>query len=323
MPKVSIIIPIFNAESFLHKSVESCLNQTLSDIEIILVDDKSTDSSLQIARDFATLDSRICVIAHTSNQGTFLARKSGIEKAVGEFVLFLDADDWIDLNACEILHRKAVKSGADIVHFSVKFNPPSTIATKPKIFLSQLENDEILGEIFIKHFKKSYLVVATRLFRTNLVKTAIKKLDFIDCHLASSEDTALFLPLCALAKKSVGISEVAYFYTQNPASLLKSKSPSVIFKQNADRAFLRDNLVRLQNDKDLSQNRYFSQSLQNCRDLMDYFICFSSRFLSTQDAKTCISPYIKYSILSFKFILRWQIAVKLAIFILTLGKKRL
>lgn len=324
MPKISIIIPVFNAESFLSQCVESLIKQTLNDIEIILIDDKSTDLSLEIMQKFALCDSRIRIIMHEKNLGTFLARKSGIKEAKGEFIIFVDADDTLSLNACEILYKKAIESNADMVHFNVVFAPPqSHIVTKPKIYTQTLQDDEILGEIFVRDFKQSFLTLWMRLYSTHLVKAAISKLDFIDSHLTSSEDSALFLPLCALAKKSIGTNEAIYFYTQNPNSLLKSKNPHIIFKQIADRAFLRDKLPILKQDKDLAQNKYFKKSLQNCCDLMDYFICYSSRFLSKNDARTCVSPYIKYSILSFKYVARWQIAVKLVIFCLTFGRKKL
>lgn len=331
MPKVSIIIPIFNAEFYLQKCVESCVKQTLSDIEIILIDDKSVDSSLKIAQKFALQDSRIRVIAHLQNLGTFLARKSGIKEAKGEFILFLDADDFLSLNACEILYKKAIENNADMVHFDVipvildtsnSPTPTHKFTSKPKTQTQILQKSEILRQIFICDFKCGYLIVCGKLFATNLVKHALNKMSFIDCHLIASEDSALFLPLCALAKKSIGTKEASYFYTQNPASLLKSNARGVIFKQISDRAFLRDKLPLLKKDKELSQNQYFQKSLQNCCDLMDYFICYSSRFLDKNDAKTRF-PYIKYSLLSFKYVFRWQIAIKLAIFLLSLGKKTL
>ncbi len=327
MPKVSIIVPIFNAQDFLHRAVESCLAQSLKDIEIILVDDKSADLSLQMAREFSKVDSRVRVLANPRNLGTFLARANGAKIARGKFVLFLDADDYLCKNACAILYAVAVENRADMVHFGFRAEPFLAHSTKPKIHTKILENDNILGEIFVRDFKKSLLSCCTRMFSANLVRSALKKVDFLDCHLISSEDSALFFMLCALAKKSVGVDKILYIYTQNPNSLLKSKNPHIIAKQVDDRAYIRDrfkeNLAKFRADNDLQNNKYLVKSLQNLCNLMDYFICYSKRFLSAKDEDLRISPYIKYSLLSFKYVARWQIAVKLAIFLLSFGRKKL
>lgn len=327
MPKISIIIPIYNAQDSLCRCIESCLMQSLKDIEIILVDDKSVDLSFQIAKDFGTKDSRVQVLQNPCNLGTFLARANGVKIARGEFILFLDADDYLCENALMILYDLAVQNHADIVHFGFKIEPFLAYYTKPKIHTKILENDAILGQIFVNDFKKSWLTLWGRMFSTNLVRSALKKLDFIDCHLISSEDSALFFMLCALAQKSIGVENILYIYTQNPNSLLKSKESIVINKQISDRTYIRDkfkeNLVQFCADMDLTNNKYLTKSLQNLCDLMDYFICYSKRFLSTEEDNTHISPYIKYSLLSFKYIARWQIAIKLAIFLCSFGHKKL
>lgn len=327
MPKISIIIPFFNAQNFLNRAVESCLAQSLDDIEIILVDDKSVDLSLQMAREFSKVDSRIRVLANPRNFGTFLARANGAKMARGEFVLFLDADDYLCENACAILYGVAVENRADMVHFDFRAEPFLAHSTKPKIHTKILENDNILGEIFVRDFKKTLLSCCTRMFSANLVCHSLKKVDFLDCHLISSEDSALFFMLCALAKKSVGVDKILYIYTQNPNSLLKSTNPQVIAKQVADRAYIRDrfkeNVAKFRADKDLANNKYLIKSLQNLCNLMDYFICYSKRFLSASEDNSRISPYIKYSLLSFKYVARWQIAVKLAIFLISFGRKKL
>lgn len=332
MPKVSIIIPIFNAESYLIRAVESCLAQSLGDFEIILVDDKSVDKSLQIASAFAKRDSRVIVVENPRNLGTFLARKNGAKIASGKFVVFLDADDYLRPNALEILCDLADKNHADMVHCGFITEPYLRFSTKPKIHTQTLENDAILGEIFVRDFKKSWFIVWGKMFSANLVHSALERLNFINQHLISSEDSLLFFMICALAKKSVGTGESLYIYTQNSHSLLKSKNPRVIEKQIADRAYikdiLRENAERFCNDGTLSKNRYFKQSLQNLCDLMNYFICYSMRFLDSRESivkkgDSWLSPYVKYSLQSFKYVARWQIAVKLAIYLLTFGCKKL
>lgn len=112
--KVSIIVPIYNTGIYLNKCIESLLNQTLRDIEIILVDDGSTDESVYICDKYAQYDRRVKVI-HKKNEGVSIARNTGIKKAKGEYIGFIDSDDWIELNMYENLYNCAKSKRADIV----------------------------------------------------------------------------------------------------------------------------------------------------------------------------------------------------------------
>lgn len=95
MPLVSVIIPIYNTEKFLPLCINSVLNQTLTDIEVLLVNDGSTDGSGKICDEYACKDQRIQVI-HTLSQGVSHARNQGLETAKGEYIAFMDSDDWIE-----------------------------------------------------------------------------------------------------------------------------------------------------------------------------------------------------------------------------------
>ena len=118
-PKVSIIVPIYNVEPFIDECVKSILAQTLEDIEIILVDDGSTDASGKIADSYALNDQRIKVI-HRDNGGLGPARNSGIEAATGLYLGFVDSDDWIDPSMYAVLFSKADESGYDAVYSGMK-----------------------------------------------------------------------------------------------------------------------------------------------------------------------------------------------------------
>ena len=101
MPKVSVLVAVYNAEAFLPQCLDSLLGQTLHDIQVICVDDCSTDDSLQLLRDYATKDPRIEVIALSENGGQAHARNEGLKKVQGDYVCMLDADDWFASDALE------------------------------------------------------------------------------------------------------------------------------------------------------------------------------------------------------------------------------
>ena len=102
MVKISIIVPVYNVEKYLPECLESLIHQTLKDIEIICINDGSTDNSLSILKDYAKKDSRIRII-NKENWGISAARNSGINTAMGDFLSFIDSDDWIDLDFFENL----------------------------------------------------------------------------------------------------------------------------------------------------------------------------------------------------------------------------
>ena len=97
---ISVIVPIYNAEKYLKKCIDSITNQTYPDLQIILEDDGSEDNCSAICDEYAKQDQRI-VVVHKKNQGQALARKSGMEIAAGEYITFVDADDYIDIDAYE------------------------------------------------------------------------------------------------------------------------------------------------------------------------------------------------------------------------------
>lgn len=113
-PKVSVIVPVYKAESYLHKCVDSLLAQTMTDFEILLIDDGSPDKSGDICDTYAMCDTRVRVI-HRNNGGVSVARQHGLEEAVGEYVIHADPDDWVEPDMLQSLYSKAVADDADMV----------------------------------------------------------------------------------------------------------------------------------------------------------------------------------------------------------------
>ena len=116
MPKVSVIIPVYNTEPYLRECLDSIINQTLKDIEIICINDGSTDGSLVVLDEYREKDSRVAVISQ-ENKGQSAARNEGFKTAGGEYVYFMDSDDVLSLNALETLFNHAVKDKIDIIYF--------------------------------------------------------------------------------------------------------------------------------------------------------------------------------------------------------------
>lgn len=116
-PKISIIVPIYNVAPYLRQCMDSIIQQTYPNIEIICVDDGSTDESGTIADEYAKKDSRVRVI-HQENQGLSAARNAGYSRSTGEYIMYLDSDDWIDLDTCETAIDIALKYDAELVFWA-------------------------------------------------------------------------------------------------------------------------------------------------------------------------------------------------------------
>lgn len=118
MPCISIIIPVYNTEQYLHRCIDSVLSQTFEDFEVLLADDGSTDASGAICDEYAAKDSRIRVF-HKENGGVGSARDLGLDNAIGEYVTFADSDDWIESTMFEEMYGKLVAEQADFVYCDI------------------------------------------------------------------------------------------------------------------------------------------------------------------------------------------------------------
>ncbi len=114
MPKISVIVPIYNVEPYVAQCLESLLGQSLSDIEIICIDDCGTDRSMDVVNEFAQHDNRIKVFHHPENRGLSASRNTGLENGSAEYFMFCDSDDWYAPNMCEKLYNAIEQSGADV-----------------------------------------------------------------------------------------------------------------------------------------------------------------------------------------------------------------
>ena len=134
--KVSVIVPVYNTKQYLEKCVESIINQTYKNLEIILVDDGSNDGSSDICDELAARDDRIRVI-HKENGGAASARNLGLDEADGSYLMFIDADDWIDGETVQTLVERICETSADVVRFNYVREFPDKQLSKKNTFLKE------------------------------------------------------------------------------------------------------------------------------------------------------------------------------------------
>lgn len=165
IPKISIIIPIYNADKYLQRCIDSLLNQSFRDFELLLIDDGSPDRSGEICELYAKQDSRVRVF-HKENGGVSVARQFGIEKALGEYSIYVDPDDWVEFNMLEDLYNSAKDTDADMVicDYYIDLPQKSMIKRQPvkstnsKELLIQLFESELMGAMWNKLIKRSLYV---------------------------------------------------------------------------------------------------------------------------------------------------------------------
>ena len=161
MPKVSVIVPVYNTEKYLEKCLDSLTGQTLKDIEIICVNDCSPDNSLTILQKYAAIDNRIKIIDFKENQGAAIARNTGIDAATGDYIGFVDSDDYVDLDFYEKLYTKAIETDADIVKGKIIIDDKVTLF-EPHWQIKSFD--------FLKNPEKFIYGFTTAIYRANLIK---------------------------------------------------------------------------------------------------------------------------------------------------------
>lgn len=218
---ISVIVPIYNVENYLKECIDSIIYQSYKNLEIILVDDGSTDNSGIICDDYAKIDSRIKVI-HKKNGGISDTRNVGIDNSKGEYILFIDSDDYIDKDMCKILINKALKTDSDIVICNF-YRVIDEI--KIKNTLSDIEENRCFNSYeFLKIFferRKDYgglSVPWNKLYKASLFKNIRYNVGYI------FEDIDIIYKLYYKAKRIIVIDIPLYYYRYRLQSITASFS---------------------------------------------------------------------------------------------------
>ncbi|MBE7019083.1 MAG: glycosyltransferase [Ruminococcaceae bacterium] len=257
-PKVSIIVPVYNAEQYLKKCISSLRNQTLEDIEIILVDDSSRDASLKICNQAANEDPRIQVI-HKENEGAGKARNTGLAVATGKYIGFVDSDDYVDEKMYQTLYEKAEEYGSDLVMSGVVFVDGNMFSqageSVRKIYFERdthFETEDnlkrlrmgIIGATPADADDSRYgMGTVKNLFKNEIIKK--NNIVYQSERETFSEDATFMVDYITCIKKATGIPEAFYHYCRNGESVSKSYQKDrfekcLVFVDEMEKKFAKD-----------------------------------------------------------------------------------
>lgn len=213
--KISIVMTAYNMEQYIEEAMRSCLNQTYKDIELIVVEDCSTDNTLSVVEKVAKEDSRVVIVKHETNLGAGMGRRDGINAATGEYFITIDADDWIDEDFIDALVIKAEKTGADVVSGGI------TVERGNGYWEKTCYGDvTTTGIDKVKKFWGEKIVF----MNNKIIRTSFRdKIQY--CHRRFIEDTPTIIPMLHMANQVDYVSNTGYHYRMQDNSLTHQANP--------------------------------------------------------------------------------------------------
>ncbi|MDE5765327.1 MAG: glycosyltransferase [Ruminococcus sp.] len=269
LPKVSIVVPCYKVENYLDRCIKSLVDQTLKDIEIILVDDKSPDSTPRLCDKWAEMDSRIRVIHKIQNEGLGMARNSGAEIATGEYITFCDSDDWLDNTAYEKIYQRCKDKALDMCSFQFRrIKANGTIIKCPHVKERRFEGVDGVRDFILGLIGKDYtnpnsetygMSSCMALFNRELYHNVNAK--FPSEREVASEDLIFLLNFAPYMRKIEIVSDVYYNYFINPESISQNYSD-----EKYNRLIKMLDVVKKYCDNNFSKkiyrNHFFTQQLR-------------------------------------------------------------
>ena len=215
-PKISVIVPVYNAKKYLSKCIDSILAQTFINFEILLIDDGSIDGSGEICDGYAQLDNRMVVI-HQENRGVSASRNRGLEMAKGKYVSFVDSDDYIHPQMLELLYRAAEENGCELAmadYKSVGKDESIIYQTIGSPVFKKIYSEDLLRELFgISGEDVSCIVCWNKLYAKTLLENICFPIEF-----KVSEDLLFNIKVFNKVQKAVSVEHDLYFYVQHSES---------------------------------------------------------------------------------------------------------
>lgn len=235
--KISVIVPIYNIEKYLEKCIKSIICQTYSNLEIILVDDGSTDTSGQICDRYADKDQRI-VIIHKQNGGLVSARKAGLNIATGEYIAFVDGDDWIDSKMYEDMLNIALNEKADFVESGYyDENEQTKICTERSLEKNDFNvSSEIINQIICQWMNDSIDCIVrstiwSKIYKTDLIKHTYSN---VPDDMSRGEDYINFANLLFFVNSKICITSNTYYHYRNRDNSLSHDNSFSYYVINQD-----------------------------------------------------------------------------------------
>ena len=233
-PLISIIIPVYNIEKYLPQCLDSVVGQTYENLEIICVNDQSPDGSLDILKDYAERDSRIKII-DKQNEGVSVARNQAIQNAHGEYIMFIDGDDWIDIQTCEEALKIARCRNADVVLFSYvrefqEISSPKTIFKENEIIFDKEGCRNLCrrmagpygDELATPENMDALCTIWGKLYRSDIIKS--NNISFYDIReIGTYEDGIFNLNLFHHIEKAVFLNQHFYHYRKTNTTSITSR----------------------------------------------------------------------------------------------------
>ncbi len=244
--KVSVIVSAYNIEEYIEKCLLSIMNQTLYDIEIIIVNDGSRDNTLKKIKDIAKNDKRINII-NQENKGSIEARKAGLNIANGEYILFVDGDDWLEINALELLYENAINNNSDIVIYDAYLSYDDRKENLNIISDNNIDENDYIKNLFLSKLEPSIWskFVKTDFIRTNNIR--------FPSDISYAEDLAAVSCWFMHNPKVTILNENLYNYYQRETSITKTKNTKALEVDKAI-SFIKEILI----EKNL-YNKYIAE----------------------------------------------------------------
>ena len=244
---ISVVIPVFNTEKYLKKCIDSIINQTIKDIEVICVNDCSTDNSLEILKNFAKKDTRIKIIDLKENKGVSNARNLGIDSAQGEYIYLIDSDDWLDKDYLEQMLNKIRETNSDIIinaNFVNEYEDKTKKAYSNFKFLT--ENFETLDSKIVQKFFPP--AIWTRLYKRDFLKKYNLNFPMVK---GGAEDIYFAYACDLIQEKSYIFKGPYHHYYQRQTSAMHSKERGFHYIESFKLlyTFLNDNNIDLNDIK--------------------------------------------------------------------------
>ena len=223
---ISVIVPIYNAEKYLNKCLASIVNQTYRDLEIILVNDGSMDESLAICEKYKQADKRI-VIVNKRNEGLVRARKDGIRIAKGEYITFVDADDWIDITTYE----KVYAGKADIISYGLteeyeNYSKNKTDKIEPGLYDKKRIHDQIIPNMLSSAIFFEFGMLPNLVCKLIKKSLLLETIDNVSDNVTIGEDVDFFFRTVYRAESVLIKTDVLYHYRQHQKSMMRTKLPA-------------------------------------------------------------------------------------------------